>query len=251
MRATLRVRRFDPETSSQPYWQDYEIDWEPGEVVLYALHDIHENQDATLAYRYSCRGAICGSCAMRINGAAALACKVQLSSLEAGSPVVLEPLLNMDVVKDLVVDQEPFFASLRTIMPWLEEGGRDPREEFTLEEMMDAPSKDQFLRATDCIMCQCCFSDCPKRSEDAGFLGPATCLSMYKRTHHPQARDPSARLRKAGEPGGVFDCERHSECNRVCPKKCRPMSAIILLDRRARREGLGVEDGERGGASAQ
>ena len=233
MRAVFRIRRYAPEQSPEPYWQDFEVDCEPGAVVLYALHDIHENQDGTLTYRYSCRGAICGSCAMRINGKAALACKTQVSELNASQPIVLEPLLNMDVVKDLIIDHEPFFASLRTIMPWLSEEGRDPHETFSLDDTITAQEQDQFLRAADCIMCQSCFSDCPKRLEDDRFIGPAACLAAYRRIHHPQESNAQARLRAITASGGILDCDRHANCVKVCPKDCRPLRAITMLKRKA------------------
>jgi len=242
MRATLRIRRFNPDKAPEPYWQDFEVNWAPGTVLLEALHDIQENQDGTLAYRYSCRGAICGSCALRINGEAALACKVQLSALDTRKPIVIEPLLNSHVIKDLVVDQEPFFQSLRSILPWLSESRLDPRQAFTLDETMGAAEKDQFLRATDCIMCQSCFSDCPKRQQAPSFIGPAACLSAYKRVYHPQEPLPAERLRGACEPGGVGDCDRHANCVRVCPKDCRPMRAIMLLQRRAKKEGIAAQE---------
>ncbi len=244
MQATFKIRRCDPERSDQPYWQEFPVQWEQGTVVLYALHDIHDHQDSTLAYRYSCRGAICGSCAMRINGAAALACKTRLQDLDTDQPIVLEPLLNMGVVKDLVVDQEPFFASLRSIMPWLTEGGREPQEEYTFAESMSPNELDQFMRSTDCILCQCCFSDCPKRQEDESFTGPATCLSEYKRIVHPQAPDADERLKHISEPGGIFDCDRHANCVRVCPKDCRPMRAIMFLQRKAKEKGLTPQDAD-------
>jgi succinate dehydrogenase/fumarate reductase iron-sulfur protein len=178
---------------------------------------------------------------MRINGAAALACKTQLADLDTSEPVTLEPLLNMSVVKDLVVEQKPFFASLRSIMPWLTERARGAGEAYGLDEHMSKQEADQFRRATDCIMCQSCFSDCPKRQEDESFLGPATCLSLYKRTLHPQEPDTSGRLKDAAGPGGVFDCDKHANCVKVCPKDCRPMRAIMLLQRRAQKEGVAAE----------
>lgn len=244
MRAVFKIRRFDPEGAGEPRWQDYEVDCEEGAVVLYALHDIHDHQDATLAYRYSCRGAICGSCAMRINGAAALACKTQVSELDTSKPVVLEPLLNMHVIKDLVVEHEPFFAAVRDVIPWLSDGARDGGEPFTLDERMSAQEQDQFLRSTDCIMCQSCFSDCPKRAEEPAFEGPAACLAMYRRIYHPQEVDSAERLANAAGPGGVFDCDRHANCVKVCPKDCRPMRAIMFLQRRAKKEGLGADQGK-------
>lgn len=237
MKVAFRVRRFDPDRSGEPYWRQYDVECAEGVVVLYALHEIHDTQDSTLAYRYSCRGAICGSCAIRIDGEAALSCKTQVAELDTTKPITLEPLLNSDVIKDLVVDQGPFFRALGTVMPWLNDG-RDPRAPFTLDDTMKAPEKDEWLRSTDCIMCQCCFSDCPKRTEDAAFTGPAACLAMYKRLYHPQEADPSRRLREAVGPGGVFDCDRHANCVKVCPKDCRPMRAIMMLQRRAESDGV-------------
>ena len=238
MQAVFRIRRFDPDRSDDPYWQNYEVDFEEGTVVLYALHAIHDRQDGTLAYRYSCRGAICGSCAVRINGTAVLSCKTQISELDTSKPIVIEPLLNSNVIKDLVVDQEPFFAALRAMLPWLSEGARSGEERYTLDERMNAAEKDEFLRSTDCIMCQCCFSDCPKRGEEESFRGPAACLAMYKRITHPQETDCEARLEEAAQAGGIFDCDRHANCVKVCPKDCRPMRAIVMLQRRAKEEGL-------------
>jgi succinate dehydrogenase / fumarate reductase, iron-sulfur subunit len=229
MKATLRIRRYNPDRSPNPWWQEFEIDASPGTVVLYALHDIQETQDGTLAYRYSCRGAICGSCAMRINGRAALACKTQIADLDATRPIVVEPLLNMPVVKDLVVDHDVFFRSIRSIFPWLTEKARPGMAPILPDPSLTAAEADQYLRSTDCIQCQACFSDCPKRLADPHFEGPATCLAMYKRVYHPQEPDAAARLREACRPGGVFDCDRHGNCVKVCPKDCRPMRAILML----------------------
>ncbi len=233
MPTTFNIRRFSPERSPAPYWQEFVVDCEPGWVVLQALHAIHDEQDGTLAYRYACRGAICGSCAMRINGAAALACKTQTASLDTSQPITIEPLLNMSVVKDLVVDHEPFFAALRETMPWLTESARSADDTFTLDETLSKQEKDQFLRANDCIMCQSCFSDCPKRREDESFAGPAACLAMYRRIHHPQEPNAASRLKAACAPGGVFGCDKHANCVKVCPKDCRPMRAITMLQRKA------------------
>jgi succinate dehydrogenase / fumarate reductase iron-sulfur subunit len=234
MKATLRIRRFNPERSPDPWWQEFEVDWGPGTVVLYALHDIQERQDAALAYRYSCRGAICGSCAMRINGVAALACKTQIASLDVTKPILVEPLLNMPVIKDLVVDHDVFFRSIRSIFPWLTDHAKSGSRPIMLDKSMNATEKDQFLRSTDCIMCQACFSDCPKRLADARFEGPATCLAMYTRVYHPQEPDAASRLKEACRPGGVFDCNRHGNCVKVCPKDCRPMRAILMLQTRSK-----------------
>ena len=87
-----------------------------------------------------------------------------------------------------------------------------------------------------------CFSDCPKHKEDPNFKGPAACLAAYRHIHYPQEADPTDRLKKAIGPGGVYDCDRHANCIRVCPKDCRPMRAIVFLQRRAEKEELAEKD---------
>jgi len=244
MNITFRIRRFDPEQNSEPRWQEYTLDVEPGTVVLYALHRIHDRQDGTLAYRYSCRGAICGSCAMKINGVARLACKTQIKEIAGeGRTVTLEPLLNLPVIKDLVVDQEPFFAEVRKTYPWLIEGEpRKPDEPMDYGAGMSKQELDQWRRSAHCIKCQSCFSDCPKRQEDEGFIGPEACVDIYKHVYDPRETEVGERLQRAAAPGGVFDCDKHAQCVKVCPKDIRPMRAITFLQRRIEKERGDGED---------
>jgi len=234
MNVTLKIKRLDPAKSDDAWWQEYEIDAPDGAVLLLALHEIHDRQDPSLAYRYSCRGAICGSCAVRVNGAAALACKTQVSAVASeGDTVTVEPLLNLHVIRDLVVDQKPFFDTMRRNHAYL-----FADHEHALDEPVDPKGDmskqeyDQWNRSSDCIKCQACFSDCPKRAEDESFIGPAACVEIYKHALDTREADPSARLRAATEPGGIRDCDRHANCVKVCPKDCRPMRAINFLTRR-------------------
>jgi succinate dehydrogenase / fumarate reductase iron-sulfur subunit len=234
MKVTFKIRRFDPEKTKEPYWQEFPLAAEPGMVVLYGLHEIHDRQDGTLAYRYSCRGAICGSCAMRINGKAGLACKTQISEIaNDGDTVQLEPLLNMPVVKDLVVDQTPFFDEIRKSYPWLTEARtRKADEPVAFRETMSQAEYDQWNRSSYCIRCQACFSDCPKRLEDPTFVGPQACVDRYKYIFNPLDALRRKRLKDAAAPGGVFDCDKHGNCVKVCPKDIRPMRAITFIQRK-------------------
>ena len=235
MNATLRIRRTGPGEGAPPRWQEYQVSMPEGSVVLEALHEIHDRQDPTLAYRYSCRGAICGSCAMRIQGVAALACKTQLASVaEEGGTVVLEPLSNLPVVRDLVVEQGPFFEAMRSARPWLASAEeRELDAPLDYGEGMTRQELDQWRRSLTCIRCQACFSDCPKRAEAPRFIGPAACVDIYKYAMDPRSADAEERLQRAQEPGGVQDCDRHANCVKVCPKDVRPMRAIQFLRKRA------------------
>lgn len=238
MKAILKIKRFIPEKSSESFWQEFSVDIEPGMVVLDALHLIHDYQDGTLAYRYSCRGAICGSCAMRINGEAALACKAQIKNIvQDGDTIEIEPLLNMGVIKDLVVDQKPFFDEIKKSYTWLVEvHKRAPDEPVKFQENMSESEYDEWLRSSYCIRCQACFSDCPKRLKAASFIGPQACVDRYKYIFNPLDALTERRLEDAAGPGGVFDCEKFGNCVKVCPKDIRPMRAITFIQRRIKKE---------------
>ena len=234
MTVTFKIRRLDPRKSDQPWDQEYDVDAAPGQVVLYALHEIHDRQDPTLAYRYSCRGAICGSCAIRINGVAALACKTQMSGVaKEGDTVAIEPLMNLHVIRDLVVDQKPFFEYMRCNHAYLiNEHERALDEAVDPVGDMSKQEYDQWNRSIDCIKCQACLSDCPKRAEDEGFEGPAACVEVYKHAMDARERNRQERILGAAEAGGIWDCDQHANCIKVCPKDCRPMRAINFLRRR-------------------
>mgnify|MGYP001826583712 FL=1 len=108
----FRIQRFDPEKDEKPHDQDFEIEVAPGATILKTLHRIRAEQDPTLALRYSCGSAICGSCAMKVNGHAILACKTQVSECVRDGMVRIAPMGNLKILRDLVVDLEPFWESL-------------------------------------------------------------------------------------------------------------------------------------------
>lgn len=235
MNVTFRIRRLDPARPSQPWYQEYAVDVPEGMVVLYALHEIHDRQDGTLAFRYSCRGAICGSCAVRINGVAALTCKTQVAAIAKENDVItLEPLMNLSVIKDLVVDQGPFFAEMhKTHYHLIASHDHELDAPVHYGEGLSAPELDQWNRSSDCIKCQACFSDCPKRQQDPKFIGPEACIDLYRHRLDPRDGGAEERDALANAPGGVWDCDKHANCVKVCPKDCRPMRAIMMLRRRA------------------
>ena len=228
MKARLDIFRKKPgETESSR--QQFEVDVEPGMVLLEVFHKIQEEIDPTFAYRYSCRGAICGSCAVRINGEAALACKTQVIPLAEQGDIVVDPLANMTVIKDLVCEFAPFWEAYDSVHPYLDREKEQHDETLTWDDKMSANQLDQFKRCVDCIKCAACFSDCPKRAAAPKFIGPAACVELYKFYFDPRDNAHNWRVAFAKGPGGVFECESHANCVKVCPKDVRPLRAINFM----------------------
>ena len=228
MKAKFDIFRKKPD-DSESYRQLIEINILPGQTVLDVFHQIQEEIDPSFAYRYSCRGAICGSCAVRINGEAALACKTQVAPLAEKGVIVVDPLANLAVIKDLVSDFEPFWAAFEQVRPFIERKQDNHDEKLTWDDKMSAKNLDQMNRAIDCIKCAACFSDCPKRTKASDFVGPAASITLYKFYFDPRDDDHEWRGEFAASTGGVFDCDSHANCVKVCPKDCRPLRAINFM----------------------
>jgi succinate dehydrogenase / fumarate reductase iron-sulfur subunit len=211
--------------------QVFEVEVRPGDVLLDVFHHIQAHQDPTFAYRYSCRGAICGSCAVRVNGAAALACRTQALPLAKVSDVRIDPLLNMPVIRDLVCDFMPFWEAWRRVRPFLDRDEEKHDEKMNWEKAMTTAQLDQLRRCVDCIRCGACFSDCPKRGEGGEFIGPAACVDLFRFFFDPRDGSREKRGGTALAPGGIFDCDSHANCVKVCPKDVRPLRAITFMKR--------------------
>ena len=247
MDVTLNIRRFDPEVESPAsYWQEFPVSIEDGATVLDALIKIREEVDGTLSLRCSCRSAICGSCAMRVNGHACLACKTQARSvMDSNNVITVEPAGVMPVVKDLVVDFDLFWSKIRAVEPYLQPQGPEPEAEYIAsnESMLHLSS------VTACIMCGACVSDCTVMEVDPTFLGPAALAKAYRFTADPRDGDANGqsteRLRMLNEPTGMWDCTRCFECVQVCPKGVAPMDRIMALRDQAMAAGFDKTYGAR------
>lgn len=247
MDVTVKVKRFDPEAEHpESYWQDYAVALPDNATVLDALIKIREEQDGTLTLRCSCRSAICGSCAMRINGHAGLACKTPLArALDADNGVVVEPAGVMPVVKDLTVNFDPFWDKIRAVEPYLQPQGPEPEGEYIAsnEAMLHLSG------VTACIMCGACVSDCTVLEVDPTFLGPAALAKAYRFTADPRDGDDQGvsreRLRQLSEATGIWDCTRCNECVEVCPKGVAPMDRIMALREQAVNAGFTNNNGAR------
>ena len=227
-RVTLRVRRYDPGVHGQR-WDSFSVPLLDRTTVLDALFYVVREQDRSLAFRCACRAAMCGSCAMVINGEERLACKTQLAGVRA--PVRVEPLRRLPVVKDLVVDMDIFFDRYRAIEPEVipDRGLAEPAI-ISPED----PTRIQIGEGLDCISCGACYSACPMVAADPDYLGPAALLRAFNvladEREAPDAAD--ARDVVFGR-HGIWRCHGIQECTRVCPKALDPARAIQRLKRRA------------------
>jgi succinate dehydrogenase / fumarate reductase iron-sulfur subunit len=230
----LRIRRFDPESGEAAYWENFEVELDPARSVLDGILQVRNDQDGSLAIRCSCRAAICGSCGVRINGKSALACNTRISEAAEHAPngaVVVEPMGNMPVLKDLIVDMDAVhWRKIQRVVPWLLPEGPPPDREYIVpaEAMIDV------TQAMACIQCGACVSACLSLEVDPEFIGPAALAKAYRFVGDPRDGQTEQRLNDLAEdPHGIYDCTHCFACVEVCPKGVAPMDQIMRLRRRA------------------
>jgi succinate dehydrogenase iron-sulfur subunit len=216
----VRILRFNPETDARPYWAEYAVEVDPTDRVLDALNLVKWYQDGSLTYRRSCAHGICGSDAVRINGVNRLACKVLMR--DVGEQVTVEPLMGFRVLKDLVVDMEPFFAQYRSVLPFFVNDSRPPDRERlqTIEE------RERFDDTTKCILCAACTTSCPSFWASEEFVGPAAIVNAHRFIF--DSRDAAARERLdiLNDREGVWRCRTIFNCTEACPREIRVTQAI-------------------------
>ena len=206
MQANLRVRRYDPESAEQgSHFQEYQLEVPDHFTVLDTLMKVREEDDPSLALRCSCRASICGSCAMTVNRRPRLVCKTKMSEVAPkGQTVIVEPMNNQRVVKDLVVDLQFFWGKIRAVEPYLQPRGEEPEGEYIAsnESMLN------LLTPMGCIQCGACVSACTVMEIDKNFLGPAALAKAYRFVADPRDEESQQRLESLNEPGGAWDCTR-------------------------------------------
>ncbi|MCB8970961.1 MAG: succinate dehydrogenase/fumarate reductase iron-sulfur subunit [Thermoleophilales bacterium] len=248
---TLKVRRFQPEATDEDkrgaYWDNFDVELDPTLSVLDGLLQARDGEDGSLAVRCSCRAAICGSCGVKINGQSTLACKTQIgeaaeeaerkadgesTTSETGKPeIVIEPMGNMPVIKDLVVDMEStHWEKYRRVTPWLMPSGPPPEREYIVsaEAMVDV------TQSVACIQCGSCVSACLSMEADPDFIGPAALAKAYRFVGDPRDGQTTERLYDlANDQHGIYDCTHCFSCIDACPKGVAPMNQIMRLRRLA------------------
>src|SRR4029077_15359681 len=248
---TLKVRRFQPEEAEGPYWESFDVDLDPTLSVLDGLLQAKDRDDGSLAVRCSCRAAICGSCGRKINGQSGLACKTMIGEASefanrnngGGEPIVVEPMGNMPVIKDLVTDMEStHWTKIRRVTPWLLPEGDPPEREYIVppESMIDV------TQSMACIQCGACVSACLSMEADPDFIGPAALAKAYRFVGDPRDAQTKERLHDlANDPHGIYDCTHCFSCIDACPKGVAQMDQIMRLRRKAGEHGVeDVNNGE-------
>ena len=220
MQVTLRIRRFNPEVDQKPHLETYQLEAEPNDQVLDLLNQVKWFQDGTLAYRRSCAHGICGSDAMRINGANRLACKLLVK--EVGTTITVEPILGLPVIKDLIVDMEPFWEHYRSVMPFLVNDEPAPEQ----ERLQSPEQRARFDDTTKCILCAACTTACPSFWADGEYVGPAAIVQAHRFIFDSRDRAGEARLQVLGEQMGVWRCRTAFNCTLACPREIEITKAI-------------------------
>lgn len=233
MQIIFKVIRQDPTTALRI--QAYALDVDPSNTILDCLNQIKWEQDGTLAFRKNCRNTICGSCSMRINGRSALACKENVGSelkrLEQSSPnrdpipeIIVAPMGNMPVIKDLVVDMQSFWRNLKAIDPYVSTAARQvPEREF----LQTPEERSRLNQSGNCILCGACYSECNAREVDPTFVGPHALAKAYRMVADTRDAQTEGRLEAYNQgTAGVWGCTRCYYCNAVCPMEVAPLDQI-------------------------
>ena len=216
-----------------PKVQNYSLDVEPGKTILECLNIIKWELDGSLAFRKNCRNTICGSCAMKINGRSALACKENVGqeikhfpekSSQQTPEITIAPLGNMPVIKDLVVDMQGFWQDLEKVEPYVSTDARAiPEREF----LQTPQERSQLDQTGNCIMCGACYSECNAKEVNVDFVGPHALAKAERMVTDLRDAHTEKRLEDYNQGiKGVWGCTRCYMCNSVCPMEVAPMEQI-------------------------
>ena len=235
MDVALKIWRYDSRTGEREL-KTYEVEAPEWVTLLDVLDIIKDRVDGTLAYRKSCRMMICGSCGMRMDGAAVLACRTRMKPIaERGHVPVISAMGNLPIIRDLVVDMGPFWNKIRAMKPWLDTGyGELPDQEHMLSQEDMTPIHKEAL----CIMCGCCVSECNSMEADPDFLGPAALAKGMRFVGDPRDNADVERLAEYNQEHGIWDCTRCYFCNERCPKGVDPRDAIAKLGAESIKQGI-------------
>ncbi|MBE9197127.1 succinate dehydrogenase/fumarate reductase iron-sulfur subunit [Synechocystis sp. LEGE 06083] len=231
MQVQFQILRQKPQQS--PYLEKFDLEVEPGTTILECLNRIKWEQDGSLNFRKNCRNTICGSCSMRVNGRSALACKENVGSEtqlftqinEAGIPVVtVAPLGNLPVIKDLIVDMQPFWDDLQRVEPYVSTQGRKvPEREF----LQTPAEREKLNQMGNCILCGACYSECNAKSVNPDFVGPHALAKAQRLLADSRDGATADRLENYNNAtAGAWGCTRCYLCNEVCPMEVAPMDQI-------------------------
>jgi len=221
MEVTVKVFRFNPEQDKKPHYETYKLSAEPTDRVLDVLEYIKGYYDGTLSFRRSCAHGICGSDAMRINGRNYLACKALVKDLNS-TKLTVEPVLGLKVIKDLIVDMEPFFENYRSVLPFFINDEEPPEQ----ERLQSIEERERFDDTTKCILCACCTTSCPSFWANEKYLGPAAIVAAHRFIFDSRDQAAAERLQILNEQFGVYRCHTIFNCTIACPREIEITQAI-------------------------
>lgn len=236
MEVSFKILRQQPDGS--PHIETFVLDVEAGNTILDCLDRIKWELDGTLAFRKNCRNTICGSCAMKINGRSALACKENVASelTRFGcqgkgeiAEISIAPLANLPVIRDLIVEMKPFWDDLERVEPYISTAARSiPEREF----LQSPEERDRLNQTGNCIMCGACYSECNAKEVNPEFVGPHALAKARRTLADSRDGDTDHRLQMYNEgTAGVWGCTRCYFCNAVCPMEVAPMDRIGEIKR--------------------
>lgn len=224
---TLRISRYNPEHDDSPQFMEFSVSYEKWTTVLEAILEVKQQFDHSVAVRYSCRQATCGSCGMIINGKPRLACFTKISELDS-NVVTVEPMNNFPIIRDLAVKFERLFDTHRKIKPYLIHDA--PELEDDQKEFLQSPEDlEQYIQFANCIKCGLCNSACPTMATDSSFVGPQALAQAYRYVADSRDKGKDTRLKIIDDSHGIWRCHFAGSCSQVCPKGVDPAMGIQLL----------------------
>jgi succinate dehydrogenase / fumarate reductase iron-sulfur subunit len=221
MQITIKIFRYNPEKDKKPHNESYKVEVQPTDRVLDVLEYVKGNFDGSLSFRRSCAHGICGSDAMRINGRNRLACKTLVKDLHS-SHITVQPLLGLQVIKDLIVDMEPFFENYRSVLPYFINDEPEPKK----ERLQSPEERERFDDTTKCILCAACTTSCPSFWSSEQYVGPAAIVAAHRFIFDSRDRAAAERLKILNNQFGVYRCHTIFNCTDACPREIQVTKAI-------------------------
>lgn len=224
---TLRIAKSNPEHDSTSQFAEFKVPYERWTTVLDAILDVKKHMDHSVAVRYSCRQASCGSCGMKINGRPGLACFTKISELNSDT-VTVEPMNNYPIVRDLVVDLEGMFETHKKVKPFIIND--ESEVSASTKEFLQTPEQvEEYIQFSNCIKCGLCNSACPTMATDSSFLGPQALAQAYRYVADNRDKGKNERLKIIDDSHGIWRCHFAGSCSQVCPKGVDPAMGIQML----------------------
>ena len=218
---TLKLFRYNPETDTKPHYDTFKLEAEPTDRVLDLMEKVKGYEDGTLSFRRSCAHGVCGSCAMRINGQNMLACKTLVQDLKTNK-ITVEPILGLRVLKDMIVDMDPFFDSYKRVMPFFVNDDPEPSQ----ERYQSIEDRERFDDTTKCILCGACTTACPSFWSNDEYIGPAAIVNAHRFIFDSRDQGAAERLEILNDQFGVYRCRTIFNCTVACPRDIQITQAI-------------------------